>query len=338
MKAALYEGQRKITIADIPKPQPQEGEVLVKVKYTGICGSDLEAYKFGLYPKTGIALGHEIFGYIEEIGKNVRKWKEGDRVSIDSTISCGKCYYCRAGLTNLCVYEDAIGIGENGGYAEFVIVPVDKLVPIPDSIPDKHGTIFDQIATDLLALREGRFTAGDSATVLGLGTIGQVMLQCLKLAGARTIAVVEKNPHRLEIAKTFNPDIAQAKLSYPKIKRSNKRGASGTDFVFECSGVPVLVNAALDIVKKGGTIVQVGLWDKPVPINLLKYVMNQNCIKGVYGFLREDFEYAVELVAKKMINPEPIITKIIPLEDIVEEGFECAIAPETKEVKILVEP
>ena len=337
MLGAQYQGKKKIELVDIPKPTPKENEVLVKVKYAGICGSDLEAYKTGLYP-AHIVLGHEFCGTIAELGPNVKKWKEGDRVAVFPALHCGKCYYCTQGLTNLCVYEDSIGIGANGGFAEYVLVQDHHLVALPDTIPDKHGTVFDQIATPLLALREVNFTAGNSAVVLGMGTMGQFMLQCLKLAGARTIVVVEKNPHRLEIAKKFSPDIALDKLTLPKIKRANKRGVSGADFVFECSGVPILVNAALDVIRKGGTIVQIGLWDKPLEINLLKYVMNQNRIQGIYAYLREDFEFAVELVAKKLIDPEPIVTKIIPLKDIVEEGFECAIAPETKEIKILVEP
>lgn len=321
----------------MPKPTPQKKEVLVKVKYAGICGSDLEAYKTGLYP-AHVVLGHEITGTIEEIGPEVKKWKKGDRITIFPTINCGKCYYCQQGLTNLCKYEDNIGIGANGGFAEYVLVSDHHLVALPDSIPDKHGTVFDQIGTCLLAFRESNFIAGSSAVIFGMGTMGQFMLQCLLLAGARTIVVVEKNPYRLEVAKKFNPDVALNKLALAKIKRANKKGAGGADFVFECSGVPILVNAAIDVVRKGGTIVEVGLWDKPLEINLLKCVLNQNRIQGIHTYIREDFEFAIDLVARKLLDPGPIVTKIIPLQDIIEEGFECAIDPETKEIKILVEP
>ncbi|MHA1726311.1 MAG: zinc-dependent alcohol dehydrogenase [Promethearchaeota archaeon] len=338
MLGARYKGKKTIVIEEIPKPVPKEGEVLVKVKYAGICGSDLEAYKTGLYP-AHVVLGHEIMGYVDEVGPGVKKWKKGDRVTIFPTINCGgKCWYCRQGLTNLCMYEDAIGIGANGGFASHVLVSDHHLVALPDSIPDKYGTVFDQIATSLLALRVASFIPGSSVGILGMGTMGQFSLQVLKLAGARTIVVVEKNPFRLEIAKKFEPDLAVEKLALTKIKRANKKGVAGLDYIFECSGVPILVNAALDVVRKGGTIVQIGLWDKPVEINLLKYVMNQIRIQGVYGYLREDFEFAVELVAKKLIDPDPIVTKIIPLQDIVEGGFEAAIDPETKDIKILVEP
>jgi (R,R)-butanediol dehydrogenase/meso-butanediol dehydrogenase/diacetyl reductase len=338
MKAALYEGKKKIRIVDLPKPTPQKGEALVKVKFAGICGSDLEFYKTGLWP-TPCVLGHEITGTIAELGSEIKRWKIGDRVTIAPGLSCGKCYYCQRGYTNLCDGSfEGIGVGKNGGFEEFVLVPERCLISLPDTVPFKHGTVFDQIGTGVMALKEANFIAGNSAVILGLGTIGQFMFQCCKIAGASTIVVIEKNRYRLEIAKIFEPDMALSKLSLSKIKRANKRGVSGADFIFECSGAPILVNAALDLVRKGGTIVQIGIWDKPLEINLLKYVINQNRIQGVIGCNREDFEFAIDLVARKLINPDPIITKIIPLDDIIEEGFECGIDPETKEIKILVAP
>ncbi|MFX0177096.1 MAG: zinc-binding dehydrogenase, partial [Candidatus Hodarchaeota archaeon] len=321
MKAAKYEGKGIINIIDIPKPTPQNEEVLVKVKYSGICGSDLEAYKTGLYPMK-VVLGHEITGSIAELGPEVRNWKINDRVTIFPGINCGKCHFCQIGHENLCIYEDSIGIGQNGGHAEYVLVKEDNLVALPDNIPDKHGTVFDQIATAPLALRESNFIPGSYCAILGMGTMGQFLLQYLKVAGARAVAVVEKNPYRLKIAKKFSPDLTLTKLALAKIKRFPRRSFGGVDYVFECSGVPILVNAAIDIVRKGGTVIQVGIWDKAVEINLLKYVMNQIRIQGAWSYTKRDFEYAVELVAKNLINPEPIVTKIISIDDIVEEGFE----------------
>lgn len=337
MKAALYEGKEKISIVDIPKPIPQKGEVLVKVKYAGICGSDLEAYKTGLYP-AHVVMGHEITGTVAEIGPEIQKWKEGDRVTIDSTLECGKCYFCKKGLTNLCLFESAIGIDKNGGFAEYVLVPERDLITLPDSIPDRSGTVFDQIATGLLALREVNFQSGNTAIILGLGTMGQFLLQLLKISGVRNLIVVEKNSYRLEIAKKFNPDLALDKINVAKIKRATKNIVVGSDFVLECTGVPFVINTALDIVRKGGCIIQVGLWDKPFEINYLNLILNQIRIQGVYGFLRKDLEFAIELVARQLIDPQPIITKIVPLDDILEEGFKQGIDPETKNIKILIEP
>jgi 2-desacetyl-2-hydroxyethyl bacteriochlorophyllide A dehydrogenase len=339
IKAALYKGKREIEIVDIPKPVPKTDEVLVKIKYTGICGSDLEAYETGLYP-VPVVMGHEASGVIEEVGPDVkiRGIKSGRRVSIDSSISCGKCNYCQRGYTNLCLDEiNALGIFKNGGFAEYISVPASSCVVVPDSIPDKFCTVFDQIGTCLFAMREANFMVGQSAVVVGLGTIGQFQMQLLKLSGASKLIVVEKNQYRLDIGLKFNPDIALNKINLGKIKGkiTNRLGA---DFIFECTGVPEVVNATSTIVRRGGTIVQVGVCDKPFEILLLPFILNHNRIQCIIGFLRRDFEYAVELVANKLIDPEPIVTKIISLDDIVEEGFERALDPEVQDIKIIVEP
>jgi (R,R)-butanediol dehydrogenase/meso-butanediol dehydrogenase/diacetyl reductase len=336
IKAALYEGKRKISIVDIPKPVPKTGEVLVKIKYTGICGSELEAYKTGLYPLP-VVMGHEASGVIEELGPEVKKLKPGSRVSIDSIMPCGKCYGCLRGYTNICKDEvNAFGIFKNGGFAEYVSVPASSLVTIPDSIPDKFGTVFDQIGTGLFAIREANFTVGQTAVIVGLGTLGQFQLQLLKLSGASKVIVIEKNKHRLDVAKKFNPDLALNKISLTRVKGATKR--IGADFVFECTGVPDVINFTSSLVRRGGTIVQIGLCEKQFEIKFLPFVMNHNRIQGIIGFLRQDFEYALELVAKKLIDPEPIVTKIISLDDIVEEGFERALDPETQDIKFIVEP
>ena len=336
MKAALYEGKETIRIVDIPKPVPKAGEVLVKIKYAGICGSDLEGYKTGLYP-VPVVMGHEACGVIEELGPDVKKWKVGNRVSINPIMPCGKCYWCLKGYTNICESEfEGFGIYKNGGFTEYATVPASSLITLPDTIPNKHGTVFDQIATGLLAVREGPFITGESAVVLGLGTIGQFLMQILKISGARKLIVIEKNKHRLEVAKKFNPDIALNKTILGKVKGATER--RGADFVFECTGRPAAINATSSLVRKGGTVVQVGVSDTPFEISYLPFIMNHNKIQCVFTYHQKDFEYAVELVAKKLIDPEPIVTKIISLDDIVEEGFQEAINPDTKEIKIIVEP
>jgi (R,R)-butanediol dehydrogenase/meso-butanediol dehydrogenase/diacetyl reductase len=337
MKAARYEGKKKITIVDIPKPIPQKDEVLVRVKYTGICGSDLEGYKTGLYP-ANIIMGHEIMGYITEIGRDVKNWKEGDRVAVFSSLACGKCYFCQRGQDNLCIHEGALGFGQYGGYSEYVPVKSEYIFTLPVEIPDKHGTVFDQLGTALLALRESDFVSENYAVVLGCGTMGLFLLQYLKVAGAKPIVVVERNPYRLDVAQKFGPDLVLNEVKLVKIRRFARREFGGADYVFECSGVPVLVNNAINIARKGGTVVQIGVWDKPLEINLLKYVMNQIRIQPAWSCTREDFIKSIDLIAKKLINPDPIVTKIISLDDIVDEGFECGIDPDTSEIKILVEP
>lgn len=336
MKAAKYEAKEKLSIVDIPKPIPKDDEVLVKVKYTGICGSDLESYKTGLYPFP-VVMGHEIIGFVEEIGENVKKWKKGDRVTYNGGISCGKCISCQRGHYNICYDEfQELGIYNDGGFAEHVAIPEKCLLTVPESIPDKYGTIFEQLATSIQAIRTSGFKMGDSAVLIGLGTMGQFILQGLKLAGVKTLIVIDKNPHRLEVAKRFNPDVAMKQILIPKIKKVTQR--YGADYVFECTGSPAVINSSSSIIRKGGSLIQVGVSDIPFKFSYLPFIRSQILIQGIYAWHPGDFEYAIDLIARKIIDPEPIVTNIIPLDDIVEKGFKEAIKPDTKEIKILVEP
>ena len=336
MKAAKYEGKEKLSIVDIPKPTPKDNEVLVKVRYTGICGSDLESYKTGLYPFP-VVMGHEIIGVIEELGQNVKKWKIGDRITYNGGISCGECPSCKRGYVNICYDEfQELGIYHDGGFAEYVVIPEKNILVVPDSIPDEHGTIFEQLATSIQAIRTSGFEMGDTAVVIGLGTMGQFILQGLKLAGVKTLMVIERNPNRLEVAKKFNPDVVLKKLLIPKIKKATKR--YGADFVFECTGSPAVINSSASLLRKGGSLIQVGVSDVPFEFSYLPFITNQNRIQGIYAWHERDFEFAIDLIARKIVNPEPIVTSIISIDDIVEKGFLEAIKPDTKEIKILVDP
>lgn len=336
MKAAKYFGKERIEILDLPKPVPEPGEVLVKITYCGICGSDLEAYKEGTFP-IPVVLGHELAGVIEEVGSDIENWKIGDRVAIDAILPCGECYSCKNGDTNLC-YEvmTGIGYGRNGGFSEYVSAPTSALIALPDSIPDEHITVFDPLAVAILAIRLSNIKNGDSAVVIGLGTIGQFVMQLLKNVGVGKLMVVEKNKTRLEVAKKFNPDIAMRKISRAKIMGATNR--VGADFIFECTGVPAVINATSSIVRKGGTLVQVGVANRPFSFSFLPFIMNQNRIQCSSAYLRRDFEHAIDLVARKAIDCNPIVTRIVSLDDIIEEGFKNGLNPETSDIKIIVKP
>ena len=282
-------------------------------------------------------MGHEILGTIEKVGENVKKWKIGDRITYNMSISCEKCLSCQRGDFHICYDEfRELGIYKDGGFAEYVAIHANNLVVVPDSIPDKYGTIFEQLATSIQAIRTSGFNIGDSAVVTGLGTMGQFVLQGLKLAGVKTLIAIDRNPYRLEVAKKFNPDIAMKQILIPKIKRVTKR--YGADYVFECTGSPAVINSSASVIRKGGSLIQVGVADIPFNFSYLPFIRSQILIQGIYAWQSGDFELAIDLIARKMIDPEPIVTSIIPLDDIVEKGFKEAIKPDTKEIKILVEP
>jgi 2-desacetyl-2-hydroxyethyl bacteriochlorophyllide A dehydrogenase len=337
MKAVIYhkkEEHSPITIEDVPKPEPNKGEVLVKIKYCGICGSDLEAYKDRAYPFDAI-IGHELTGTIDMLGPEVKRWKPGQRVTIDPNIPCGQCFACRNGKANICNKIQVIGVTLDGGCAEYVSVPNQNLIALPEQIIDKHGTVFDQIGTALHSLHICNFRFGETAAIIGLGTIGLFLMQCLKYAGASKIVGIDINMNRVEVAKKFNPDLVLNTISNKKIKKITRKG--GPDYVFNCTSAP-LIDHALDMVRKAGKVVQLGFREKSTDISFFKILMNEYSIFGSYGYLPQDFIFAVDLVARKAIDPGPIVTKIISIDDIIEEGFEYALDPETKDIKILVEP
>lgn len=336
MRAAVYHNKEEspaITVEDVPKPEPKKDEVLVKVKYCGICGSDLEAYKDRTYP-FDIVIGHEMMGFVELLGPETKGVKIGQRVTVDPNVPCGKCTACQNGKENICNKINVVGVTRNGGFAEYVSVPIQTLNPLPDEIPNNHGTIFDQVGTAMHSLNICDFRFGETAVIIGMGTIGLLVLQSLKYAGVSKVICIDKNPHRLEICKSFEPNLALDQISTKKILRITKKG--GADHVFNCTSAPI-IDDAFDLARKGGKIIQVGLRNKPIETNFMKIMMNEYCIFGSYGYTPWDFKNAISLVAEKKIDPTLIITKNITLDKIIEEGFEEALDPETKNIKILVE-
>jgi len=338
MRAAVLEDVGKIVVKDVPKPSPQE-EVLVKVKYCGICGSDLHAYKTGMYG-LGLTMGHEFSGDIVELGSDVKGWNVGDRV-IKKPTSCGECYYCRRGLINLCEkgVEHGLGIFSPGAYAEYVVVPASGLYKLPEELTYGQGTMVEPLSTPVRAVRLSRMKLGDTALVLGAGPLGLLTLQCAKLAGARAVYVTEKAKKRMELAKklgadeVLNPDEVDIRSRILEVTDNR-----GTDVVFECVGASGTILEAIRTVRNAGNIVIEGIFDEDVETRFLDIVLNEIGIKGVFAYDDHDFRCAVELIRKKSVDVDSIITNIISLNDIAEKGFEALIKPEKESVKILVAP
>lgn len=339
MRAAILEDAGKIVVKDVPKPSPREEEVLVKVKYCGICGSDLHAYKTGMYG-LGLIMGHEFSGDIVELGSNVKGWDIGDKV-IKKPDSCGECYYCRRGLTNLCEkgVEYGLGIFSNGAYAEYVVVPTSGLYKLPEELTYEQGTMVDPLSTPVRAVRFSKMKLADTALVIGAGPLGLLTLQCAKLAGAGAVYVTEKAKKRMELAKklgadeVLNPDEVDIRSRILAV--TDNRGA---DVVFECVGVPGTILNAIGTVRNAGKILIEGIFDEDVETRFLDIVLNEIEIRGVFAYDEQDYGCAVELIRKKSVDVDSLITDIISLNDIAEKGFEALVKPQKESVKILVAP
>lgn len=336
MKAAFLKSPKKMIIKDAEDPKPKTGQVVVKVKYCGICGSDLHSYETGVY--SGI-MGHEFSGEIESIGESVKGWETGDRVTANPNVGCGTCYYCKRGETNQCMKFTSIGItGAPGAFAERVAVPSHLLRKLSEGFSFEAGTLVEPLAP-LVRATKYAVRLGDTVMVIGAGTIGLFALQCSKLAGATTTYVTEISKTRADVARklgadqVFNPKEVRAVDEVVKLTKG-----LGADVVFECVGRPDTIQSAQKAVRKGGKVMQIGECLVDVPTNYGGVFVRELEIKGIYDGSMQDFEQATQLIESGRIDVSSLITAKIGLNEIVEKGFEELLKPEKNHIKILVDP
>ena len=336
MKAAFLKSPKKMIVKDTDDPKPKSGHVIVKVKYCGICGSDLHGYETGVI--SGI-LGHEFSGEIESVGESVRGWEVGDRVTANPNQGCGLCYYCKRGETNQCMKFSAIGIiNAPGAFAERVAVRADTLIKLAEGTSFEAGALVEPLAP---LVRAGKYAVrlADTVAIIGAGTIGLFALQCARLSGARAIYVSEPSMTRAAAARklgadqVFNPKEVRAEDEIVKLTKG-----LGVDVAFECVGRPETIQGAEKIVRKGGRVMIIGECLTDVPTNYAGIFARELEIKGIYDGSIQDFEQATHLIESGKINVGLIVTDKIGLSEIVEKGFEELLRPDKNHIKILVDP
>jgi len=321
MRAAFFYGAGDIRIEDTDVPVPGDNEVLIRVSYCGICGSDLTAYKTGNYVP-GIIIGHEFSGIIESKGKDVEGLVEGDRVVGASLIPCGKCEFCLTGRPNLCKNALMTGITINGAFAEYIKLPADAVFKIPDNMTLLEATLVEPFSIVLHAMNISSFRPGDVVLVQGAGPIGLLTIALLKISGASRIFVSELSEKRLEIVSKIDKDAILINPSKENIfsRIDRETGGKGVDIIFDTTGSPAAMKSNFTLVKRGGEIIILGIPEEPVESDIFTTVMNELTIKGSFEGYNE-FRRSMDIISRNrgMFN---IITSIISLEDIVKDGFE----------------
>jgi L-iditol 2-dehydrogenase len=282
MKAAVLVGPKKFEVKDVPKPEISDDEVLLKVRACGVCGSDLGICKHGPYFAEEQILGHEFVGEIVEVGKNVKGWNLGARVVVDPYIHCFKCPNCKSHNYNLCDIYSVTGVTVNGAYAEYVKVHPYQMIPLPESMSDEVGTLFQPIACALHAVRLGTIHLNDTVVVVGAGVIGLFSMIWARLYGAGKIVAVEIADTRLREASSKGlADIVINPLHEDATTRIKEiTGDLGAPVVIECSGSPLAQRQAIDYVRKGGTIVVYGTAHGPTEANWMLITTKEITIKG----------------------------------------------------------
>lgn len=352
MKAARWYKAKDIRVDNIDEPIVKDNEVKIKVKWCGICGSDLHEYAAGPifipadnpHPITNevapVVMGHEYSGEIVEVGKNVTNFKIGDRVVTEPIISCGECNSCKEGNYNTCEKLGFQGLnGFGGGFAEYATFRSDFVHKIPDNLSFDKAALIEPLAVAYHSLVKGNFKPGQIAIVAGAGTIGLATVKCLKALGASQIFVIQRKSIRQEYARKENVT-AVLDPNEDDVVAEIRRLTNGkmADVAFETTGAEQCFKLLLDCIHSQGTQVITSIWEKPVTYNLNSLVLTEKNVIGTICYCNE-FPEVIKLVSEGKIVTDGLITKKIHLDDVVKEGFETLTGPEKKkQVKILVTP
>jgi len=343
MKALLLSQYKQLDFVDMPAPRPAEDELLVRIHACGICGSDVHGYDGSTGRRLPpVVMGHEAAGVVESVGSAVKDFRAGDRVTFDSTVYCGKCFYCLRGQINLCDNREVIGVStpayrRMGAFAEYVTVPARIAYPLPEKMPFSHAAMIEAVSVAVHAVALTPLAMEDTVVIVGAGMIGLLALQAARQAGAGRTFVLDVDDTRLELARslgatqTFNSRNGDAVAHI--IEQTAGRGA---DAALECVGTTVPVKLALDSVRKGGAVTLVGNLAPTIELGLQSAVTRQIRLQGSCASSGE-YPACISLIARGAIQVEPLLSAVAPLAD-VAAWFNRLYEREPGLMKVVLQP
>lgn len=343
MKSLVLEEYHEFVIKDTEIPEVKPGWVLIQVKACGICGSDVH----GMDGSTGrrkppVIMGHEASGVIMRMAPDVFGWNVGDRVTFDSTISCGKCFFCQRGEINLCEDRRVLGVScdeyrQDGAFAEYIAVPAHILYAIPENISFEKAAMVEAVSVAVHAVAISSVQGNDTAVVIGCGMIGLLCIQALKAAGCGKVIAVDPVESKLNLALELGADCAikpeEKKVLELVLKETNGRGA---DIAMEVVGIESTVNTAIDCTRKGGTVTLVGNLSPEVKFPLQKVVTRQLKVLGSCASSGE-YPQCLDLIASGLINVDPLISKVAPLDE-GNDWFQRLYRKDPNLMKVILKP
>jgi len=342
MKVLLLSQYKHLEIAELPEPAPGPGEVLVRVAACGICGSDVHGYDGSSGRRIPpIVMGHEAAGRIAAVGSGVKGFAAGDRVTFDSTIYCGACGPCRRGEVNLCDSRQVLGVScsdyrRAGAFAEYIVVPSRIVYRLPDNLSFAEAAMLEAVAVAIHAVSLAQVSPNSTALVVGAGMIGLLVVQTLRVAGCSRVLVADLDSTRLKLAQDVGAtEVLSAEAGLMEQVLHLTSGA-GVDVVVEAVGRNETVGAAIESVRKGGTVVLVGNISPEITLPLQKVVTRQIRLQGSCASAGE-YPQAMELLATGAILVKPLITAIAPLDD-GPQWFERLHAREPNLMKVVLMP
>ncbi|NLL91190.1 MAG: NAD(P)-dependent alcohol dehydrogenase [Ruminococcaceae bacterium] len=341
MKVAIMTGIGKIEFTERDIPKPSADEVLVKVEYCGICGSDLHYFETGrignYIVEPPFVLGHESSGTVVAVGENVKNLKTGDRVALEPGITCGKCEFCRKGVYNLC--PDVIFFATppvDGVFQEYVAHPADLCFKLPEKVDTMEGALIEPLAVGFHAAMQGHAHAGQTAVVFGAGCIGLVSMLALKAMGVSTIYVVDLMQNRLDKALELGATAVINAKEFDAVKEIIRlTEGKGIDLAIETAGSEITTRQCIDVAKKGSTIVLVGYsksGEMTLPISLA--IDKELTFTSVFRY-RHIYPMAIEAVANGKIDLKGIVTNEFDFDD-VQTAMERSLVDQANIVKSVI--
>ena len=340
MKALRWHARKDLRYDDISEPSPAPGQLKIKVSLAGICGTDMTEYAKGpvMIPpdKVPLTIGHEFVGYVVELGEGVTGFDIGDRVSGVGYWYCGECYCCRQGYYNICVNQGFTGLLSEGCMAEYFVIPAYACYKLPDAVSDESGAMVEPLAVALHAVHQGNVKVGDTVAVVGDGTIGLCAVSAARVAGASAIYLVAKHQGRGELGRTLDAtDILYLDDGDPVPRLRQLTGGIGADVALECVGRPDTPQLAVNLTRRRGLAVIVGVFAEPGLLDFNTLMFTERSMVGNSIYIDEG-QTAIGLMADGRIDPTPLVTSIVPLENAARDGFEKLLADKEDNIKILL--
>lgn len=320
MKAAIFSKKHTMDVKDVPYKEPKDNEVLIRVKYCGVCGTDVHIYegdKGSAEVSGDTVLGHELSGEVVKTGKEVTRVKAGDRVTVDPNSYCGTCYHCTHAKKHLCDNMVGLGTAADGGFAQYLTVPEFLVYKFPDNLTYKEAAMTEPISCCLHGLDLTEVKSGDTVMVVGCGNIGQIMIQLCKNAGAAKIIAVDPIPERLARAKEYGAAVLINPVTDDTDAVLRENEIVNIDRVIDCAGTVQTADYSIHYAGKGATVMLFGLTapDDVVEVKPFELFKKELTIRA--SFVNPDtFSRSISLLENGVVNVDGIITEIIPLDDI----------------------
>lgn len=334
MKAALFEKKHVLNVVQRDLRQLRDGEILVKVEACGVCGTDVHIVEGTSRSTPPLVLGHEFAGTIEDSGTT--HFSSGQKVAIDPNVACGTCFYCRRGLVHLCENLRALGVDIDGGMAEYCIVPEAQVYVLPNDFPVLASAFVEPVSCAIHGIDRANIRVGDTVVILGGGTIGLIMLQLAKSAGASRIFVVEPLGHKRELALRLGADVAIDPKTTDVRAIILDLTKVGADVVIECAGRVQTAQSTLELARRGGTVELFGVCSlgETFPIEPNKVYFKELTIVGSY-VNPNTFSRSIAVLASGTVRVDKFQLDRFPLDGVHEA---LTFQREGRTIKSILEP